>query len=55
MIDESSLECSGCEWTGQESDAKQIDAGSDDSYFECPKCGEMCAHFPLDELTEVAE
>ena len=48
--DEESLECSACPWKGREEDAKRVDEPADDSWFACPRCGEICAHTPIDEL-----
>ena len=44
------LECTECTWKGREDQAKLIEDSPDDSHFDCPQCGEMCAHTPLDEL-----
>jgi hypothetical protein len=41
------IEC-GCGWFGLEEDAKEA-GPEDDLGFECPKCGDMCMHTPLDE------
>lgn len=46
--DETSLECSGCDWRGDEEDAKRVE--TEDWYFLCPECNEICAHTPIDEL-----
>jgi protein gp37 len=48
-LTEESLECSECPWTGEEGTAVFVDA-PEDSYYNCPECGEMCAHVPMDEL-----
>jgi len=45
--DEDSLECTECDWVGQESDAVHVELPEDDA-FTCPACGNECAHFPLE-------
>jgi protein gp37 len=47
---EEGLECGECQWRGREDQAKLIEDPPDDSHFNCPRCGEICAHTPLDEL-----
>ena len=36
-------------WVGVESEAEQREP-EDDSEYICPACGEILAHFPLDEI-----
>lgn len=50
-LNEESLECE-CGWTGQESDCERVDKPEDDWWYRCPRCGEMTAHVPMDELPE---
>jgi hypothetical protein len=47
-ITEESLECVECPWKGEEEQAVFVDC--EDSYFTCPQCRGMCAHFPADEV-----
>jgi hypothetical protein len=49
---EDALECSECDWRGYEANAERIEL-VDDDYFECPSCGGVCAHLPIEELDEV--
>lgn len=44
------LECSECPWRGYEDDAIRRDEPVEDWWFECPSCGGVCAHLPMDEL-----
>lgn len=46
---EEGLECSECSWTGTEEFAVE-DGNENDPGYRCPRCGEACAHTPLDEL-----
>lgn len=46
---EEALECSVCPWRGYECDAIERE-DPDDWGYNCPACGEQCAHLPLDEL-----
>ena len=48
-ITEESLECTACPWVGTEADAVERDT-EDGTEYDCPVCGEECAHFPLDEI-----
>jgi len=45
------LECSICDWMGCEADCRQVDFDDEPGGFACPKCGEPCAHLPIDEIT----
>ncbi len=47
---EESLECSNCPWKGDEEVAIRVDDPEDDWWYACPRCNEVCAHFPMDEL-----
>jgi protein gp37 len=47
---EEGLECSACNWRGWEDQAKRVDDPPEDWHFDCPKCGEICAHTPISEL-----
>jgi len=49
---ESGLECSICEWAGCEADVSRHDFDDEPGGWACPKCGEPCAHTPLDELLD---
>lgn len=49
------LECSECPWRGYERNAIRRDEPVEDWWFECPACGEVCAHLPLDELDPLPE
>lgn len=53
-ISEEYLECLYCnEWHGYEAEENRSDTRdgeqTEDVWFRCPKCGEECAHTPLDE------
>jgi predicted RNA-binding Zn-ribbon protein involved in translation (DUF1610 family) len=53
---EDALECSECPWRGYEATAiRRDDPDPEDWWFECPACGEVCAHLPLDELDPPSE
>ncbi len=43
------LECSVCSWRGHEGLTKQHDFPDEEGGWVCPKCGEPCAHTPIDE------
>lgn len=50
-LTEDGLECNHCnQWRGVEEQATRVDKPDGDDYFECPTCGEKCAHTPMDEL-----
>ena len=55
MMNEETLECSVCGWVGQEAEAIRVDEPAEDWYYNCPKCGEVCAHIPIDELPPVEQ
>ena len=48
--DDNSVECSSCLWRSTERDALTLEDHTESELFTCPKCGEECAHVPLDEL-----
>lgn len=48
---DSGLECTECDWIGFEDSRGVQESGPiDDPFLLCPRCGEVCAHHPLDEL-----
>lgn len=53
-LTEEGLECSCCSWHGCEETAVKREDPIEGIMYDCPFCGEECAHTPLDETTDYA-
>ncbi|KKN01223.1 hypothetical protein LCGC14_1129870 [marine sediment metagenome] len=45
------LECEECDWRGTEDSANTRDL-PDETVYACPRCSELCAYTPIDELID---